>query len=77
MLLQKKKQKETENLVESIIKDKNPFKSAGLEDIWIEDELVDSNDPQSIVETSKKITNEITPNSLIDLGIATPPNGDD
>ena len=61
-------------MVDSIIKDKNPFKNVGLEDIWIED---DSNDPQSIAETSKKITNEITRNSLIDLDIATPPDVDD
>ena len=74
---EQKQQKEAEELVDSIIKDKNPFKNVGIEDIWIEDDLFDSNDLQSIIETSRKITNEITPNPLIDLDIATPPDSDD
>ena len=44
---------------------------------WIDDDLFDSNDPRAIAETSKQIIDEITPNPLIDLNIATPPDTED
>ena len=44
---------------------------------WIDDDLFDSNDPRAITETSKQIIDEITPNPLIDLNIATPPDTED
>ena len=68
-------------MVDSIIQDKKPFQNVKLNDIWrltwIEDDLFDSHDTQSVVETSKKIIDEITPDPLIDLNIATPPDTDD
>ena len=48
-----------------------------IEDIWIEDDLFDSKGPESIVKESKKVLDEITPNPLIDLDIATPRDADD
>ena len=74
---EQKEQKETEELVDSIIKDKNPFQNVEINDIWIDDDLFDSNDPQAIVETSKQIIDEITPNPLIALNMATPPDTED
>ena len=74
---EQKEQKETEELVDSIIKDKNPFQNVEINDIWIDDDLFDSNDPQAIVETSKQIIDEITPNPLIELNIATLPDTED
>ena len=48
-----------------------------IEDIWIEDDLFDSKGPEPIVKESKKVLDEITPNPLIDLDIATPRDADD
>ena len=74
---EQKEQKETEELVDSIIKNKNPFQNVEINDIWIDDDLFDSNDLQAIVEPSKQIIDEITPNPLIVLNIATPPDTED
>ena len=74
---EQKEQKETEELVDSIIKDKNPFQNVEINDIWIDDDLFDNNDLQAIVETSKQIIDEITPNPLIELNIATLPDTED
>ena len=74
---EQKEQKETEELVDSIIKDKNPFQNVEINDIWIDDDLFDNNDLQAIVETSKQIIDEITPNPLIVLNIATTPDTED
>ena len=57
-----------------MIEDKNLFQNVEIDDIWIDDDLFDRNDPRAIVETSKKIIDEITTNPLIDLNIATLPD---
>lgn len=49
-----KMQKGTEELVDSIIKENNPFQNVEIEDIWIEDDLFDSKDSKPITEVSKK-----------------------
>ena len=67
-----KMQKGTEELVDSIIKENNPFQNVEKEDIWIEDDLFDSKDSKPIIEVSKKIIDEITLDPLIELNIATP-----
>ena len=48
-----------------------------MENIWIEDDLFDTKDPEPVIDASKKIIGEITPNPLIDLNIATLPDTDD
>ena len=73
----KKIKKESEELVGRLIQEKNPFQNVELDDIWIKDDLYDSNDPRSIAETSKKIIDEVMPSSLIDLNVPTPPDTDD
>ena len=74
---EQKKQKQTAELVNDIIEDKNPFQNVEIDDIWIDDDLFDSNDPRALVETSKQIIDETTRNSLIDLSIATPADTED
>ena len=54
-------------LVDDIINEKNFFKNLGIEDIWIEDHLFDDKDPELIVNVSKKIIDEITPDLFIDF----------
>ena len=60
-----------------MIEDKNLFQNVEIDDIWIDDDLFDRNDPRAIVETSKKIIDEITTNPLIDLNITTLPDTED
>ena len=72
-----KKQKQTVELVYDIIEDKILLQNVEIDDIWIDDDLFDSNDLQAIVETSKQIIDEITPNPLIELNIATLPDTED
>ena len=72
-----KKQKQAIELVDDITKEKNPFQNVGIEDIWIEDDLFDSKVSEPIIDASKKIIDEITPNPLKDLNIAAPPDTDD
>ena len=74
---EQKKQKQTAELVDDIIKDKNPFQNVEIEDIWIENDLFDNKDPKSKIDVSEKILDEISSDPLIDLNIATPPNTDD
>ena len=52
---EQKNQKENEELVDNVIQQKNPFQNIELDDVWIEDDPYDSNDPLSIVETLKKL----------------------
>ena len=73
---EQKKQKQTAELVDDIIKDRNPFQNVEIEDIWIENDLFDK-DPKSVIDVSKKILDEISSDPRIDLNIATPPNTDD
>ena len=42
--------------------------------MWIKDDLYDSNDPRSIVKTSKKIIDEVMPNPSLYLNVPTPPD---
>ena len=60
-----------------MIEDKNLFQNVEIDDIWIDDDLFDRNDPRAIVETSRKIIDEITTNPLIDLNIFTLPDTED
>ena len=60
-----------------MIEDKNLFQNVEIDDIWIDDDLFDRNDPRAIVETSRKIIDEITTNPLIDLNITTLPDTED
>ena len=46
----KKNQKESEELVDSIIQEKNLFQNVELDDILVEDNLFESNEPRSIAE---------------------------
>ena len=69
---EQKKQKETVELVDDIIKDNNPFQNVSIEDAWIEDDLFDSKDSEPIIDASTKIIDEITQDPLIDIDIATP-----
>ena len=54
-------------LVDDIINEKNFFKNLGIENIWIEDHLFDDKDPELIVNVSKKIIDEITPDLFLDF----------
>ena len=72
-----KKQKQAIELVDDIFNEKNPFQNVRIEDIWIEDDLFDSKVSEPIIDASKKIIDEITPNPLKDLNIAAPPDTDD
>ena len=74
---EQKKQNKTEELVDSITKENNPFQNVVIEDIWIEEDLFDSKDSEPIINASTKIIDEITPDPLIDLNIATTPDTDD
>ena len=74
---EQKKQKQTAELVDDIIKDKNPFQNVEIKDIWIENDLFDNKDPKLVIDVSKQILDEISSDPLIDLNIATPPNTDD
>ena len=60
-----------------MIEDKNLFQNVEIDDIWIDDDPFDRNDPRAIVETSRKIIDEITTNPLIDLNITTLPDTED
>ena len=78
---EQKKQKQAVELVDEIIKEKNPFQNVGIEDIWIEDDLFHSKDSEPVIDASNRIIDETTLNPLIDLNIATliatPPDTDD
>ena len=52
---EQKKQNEITDLVDNIIDESNLFQDMSTEDIWIEDDIFDNNDDQSIVDVSKDI----------------------
>ena len=67
-----KKQNEITDLVDDIIDESNPFQDIGTEDIWIEDDIFDNNDDQSIVDFSKDILQGIKENDrYLDFKIPT------
>ena len=70
--LNRKKQNEITDLVDDIIDESNPFQDIGTEDIWIEDDIFDNNDDQSIVDFSKDILQGIKENDpYLDFKIPT------
>ena len=69
---EQKKQNEITDLVDDIIDESNPFQDIGTEDIWIEDDIFDNNDDQSIVDFSKDILQGIKENDrYLDFKIPT------
>ena len=69
---EQKKQNEITDLVDNIIDESNPFQDIGTEDIWIEDDIFDNNDDQSIVDVSKDILQGINENDpYLDFKIPT------
>ena len=70
--LNRKKQNKITNLADYIIDESNPFQDISTEDIWIEDNIFDNNDGQSIIDVSKDILQGIKENdSYLDSNIPT------
>ena len=69
---EQKKQNKITNLADYIIDESNPFQDISTEDIWIEDNIFDNNDGQSIIDVSKDILQGIKENdSYLDSNIPT------
>ena len=47
---EQKKQKQAVQLVDDIIKERNPFQNVRMEGIWTEDDLFDSEDSEPIID---------------------------
>ena len=66
---EQKKQNDDIDLVDDILDEDNPFKNIGTEDIWIEDDLFDDEDNQTVKGISKDIID--TTNDVINDTIQT------
>ena len=66
---EQKKQNDDIDLVDDILDEDNPFKNIGTEDIWIEDDLFDDEDNQTVKGISKDIID--TSNDVINDTIQT------
>ena len=66
---EQKKQNDAIDLVDDILDEDNPFKNIGTEDIWIEDDLFDDDDNQTVKGISKDIID--TTNDVINDTIQT------
>ena len=57
-----KKQTEVTDLVDDVTDEKNLFRNIEAEDIWIEDDLFDNKDTETIIDASKEIIDETKKN---------------
>ena len=59
---EQKKQTEVTDLVDDVTDEKNLFRNIEAEDIWIEDDLFDNKDTETIIDASKEIIDETKKN---------------